>query len=71
VVFLSKDIGSNFDPNPIKPCVHKKTKTYYYLAQQWGNFPQSVYGIVGVLAKGGKVLDDLAEVGYQVAELAS
>ena len=50
--------------------MHKKTKPYYYLAQQWGNFPQSVYGIVGVLAKGGKVLDDLAALRYVVAELA-
>ena len=34
------------------------------LAQEWGTSGQVVRGMVGVLARGGKILNDLAGMGY-------
>jgi len=41
------------------------------LAEEWGVTRNAVSGMVGVLARGGKVLTDLSNMGYVVPELAA
>ena len=38
-------------------------------AEEWVGTVHSLRGMVGMQAKGGKILDDLAAMGYQIAEL--